>query len=129
MDWLNIFFGVVGIVSFVFSIYTYFKTESKKTVEAAKIAIQKERTRNAHYSLQGILHTVDGIVQLPKKGEVTVEQLQDLARIARGQVYLLGKQLEMEQDRLKHWRFGELIASDLEAVELRPQKVEDLSVE
>lgn len=112
MDWLNIFFGVIGIVSLVFSVYTYYKTENKKVIEAAKVAMQKERIKNSHYALTGILHTVDSIVQIPKKEEVSTEQLQNLARVARGQVYLLGKQLEIEHARLKNWQFGKLIESE-----------------
>lgn len=118
MDWLNVFFGIVGIGSFVFSVCTYYKTESKKMVEAAKAAMQKERMRNAHYALASVLHTIDSIVQIPKKGEVTVEQLQDIARLARGQAYIIGKQLEMERRRLKSWKFGELIESGLDEDEM-----------
>jgi hypothetical protein len=128
MDWLNVFFGLIGIASLVFSFYTYYKTESKKSIEAAKAAMQKERARNSYYSLISILHSIDSIVQIPKKGEVTVEQLQDLARVARGQVYVLAKQLQADQNRLKNWKFGQLIESELNATELEVSDDENPSV-
>lgn len=114
MDWLNVGFGIVGIVSLVFSIYTYYKTESKKVIEAAKVAMQKERMRNIQYSLIGILHSIDAIVQIPKKGEINVSQLQDLARVARGQVYVLATELKTERKKLDVWKFGELVESNME---------------
>lgn len=112
MDWLNIIFGLVGVASLVFSIYTYYKTESKKAIEAAKTAMIQERIRNAHFAVTNALNTVDTIVQLSKKDDVTVKQLQDLARVARKQTFILGKQLEIEEKRLEGWRFGEMIESN-----------------
>lgn len=114
MNWLNVVFGVVGIVSLVFSIYTYYKTESKKVIEAAKVAMQKERMRNTQHSLIGILHTIDAVVQIPKKGNVTIAQLQDLARVARAQVFILANELKAERKRLDTWQFGKLVESNPE---------------
>jgi hypothetical protein len=113
MDILKIVFGLVGISSLLFSIFVYFNSKSKKIAEAAKIAVYKEKLRNTHYASTAILHTIDSIVQIPKKGEVTIDQLQDIARVARGQIYLLVKQIEIHQKDINNWRFGELIKSDL----------------
>ncbi len=113
MDTLNIIFGIVGIVSLVFSIYTYYKTESKKTVEAAKNAVQKERYRNIRLSLLGIYHSVDRIVQTPKKGEISVSHLQDLGRSARTQIFVLSKQIELDQKKIDEWQYGKLFSSSM----------------
>ena len=113
MDILNIIFGTVGVVSLVFSVYTYYKTESKKTVEAAKNAMQKERYRNIRLSLLGIYHSVDSVVQIPKKGEISASHLQDLARSERTQIVVLSKQLELDQKKLDDWQYGKLFSSNM----------------
>jgi hypothetical protein len=112
MDTLNIIFGIIGIVSLLFSIFTYYKAESKKAIEASKAAAQKEMIRNVSYSIAGILHSIDAIVQAPKTRSVTIAQLQDMARVARGQTYLLANQIKIEKDRLENWRYGELVKTE-----------------
>lgn len=109
MDWLNIFFGVIGLISFAFAIYTYFKTESKRSIEAAKIAMQQERARNSKYAIINLLHSVDAIVQMPKQGDISIAQMQNLARIARAQAYTLARQLETDENAMKKWKFGEVV--------------------
>lgn len=107
MDILNIIFGVVGIAAFIFSLYSHFKMESKKVIEAEKRAMDIERIRNSRNSLLGILNSVDSIVQIPKKGPVKNSQLQDLARVARSQIMLLSKQLSVEESQMENWRYGQ----------------------
>lgn len=114
MDWMNIIFGAIGVISFGFSIYSHFDKETKKSVEAAKNATQKELLRNANLSLTGILNTVDMIVQLPKKENITVEQMQNFARIARKEAYILSMQMQSRQKALNEWRFGEIIESNFD---------------
>lgn len=122
MDWINLIFGVIGVISFGFSIYSHFDKESKKTVEAAKNATQKEMLRNAHLSLMGILNTVDMIVQLPKKENVSIEQMQNFARIARKEAYILSMQMQSRQKALNEWRFGEIIQSNFNDSEMDQAK-------
>lgn len=117
MDWLNYLFGGVGIVSLIFSVYTYFRTKSKKTIEVAKASMQKERIRNTQYALKGILNSIDAIVQIPKKEDVSIVHLQNLARVARSQAFILTEQLEMEKRILNNWKFGELIQSEVEGLD------------
>ena len=122
MDWINIGFALVCIGSFIFSLYAHFKTESKKAIEAAKIAMHKERVRNVHFGIVKIINAIDAIVQLPKKGNATVEQLQDFARLARGESYLLARQLEMEEKQLKDWQFGKMVESNVEEMPIQTGK-------
>jgi hypothetical protein len=114
MDWLNITFGAVGLFAFLFSIYSHFATQSKKTIEAAKFAMMEERFRNIHLTVSALAHTIDSIVQLPKKGPVTVEQLQHIARDARVQAFIVQHQIGAEFHRMKTWRFGEVVRSSEE---------------
>ncbi len=113
MDPLNLFFGIIGIASFGFSVYTYYKAESKKIVEAANIAMHKERYRNIRHGLKGILYAVDAVVQIPKQGKVSTEDLQNFARVARAQVLVLTEQVELEQKRLDGWKYGKLFSSEI----------------
>jgi hypothetical protein len=111
MIWLTVMLVLAAVASFIFSIYTYFKTESKKGMEAANVATQKERIRNTLGSLRAILHSTDSIVQIPKQREVKVQELQDLARVTRAQVYILMNQLKHQHESLESWTFGRLVPS------------------
>ncbi len=110
---LNIIFGIVGISSFVFSLYVYFKSESKKVVEAGKNAQNLERIKNTKETLSGLYNTIDMIVQVPKNDKITISQLQHIARIARQQTYTLSKQMEMEEQQLEQWKYGKLFESQI----------------
>jgi len=125
MDFLNIFFGVVGIISLVFSIYVYNKSESKKSIEIAKAAIQKERYRNIRFSLLGIYYSVDSIIQIPKIEKASIQQLQHLARNARAQLIVLTKQIEIEQKKIDEWRYGKLIESEIVGPDLPDEPKND----
>ena len=111
MDTANIIFGIVGLSSFAFSIYSHFNSKSKREIEAAKVAMQKERYRNVQYLILPILHTVDSIVQIPKKGESNIKQLQHLARIARAQIVALSDQMKLDQKKLERWQYGRVVES------------------
>lgn len=111
MDVLNLVFGLVTVVAFLFAIYVYFKEESKRAIEAAKNATHIERIRNTKNSIGGIFNTVDMMIQIPKKGDISTEQLQDMARVARQQIFVIGKQLEMEENQLKEWEYGKNFSS------------------
>ena len=108
MDILNILFGLITIISFIFSIFIYFKTESKKVTEAAKNAMMRERIQNIQTSLAILLNTIDAIVQLAKKSNVTVKQLQEVARLARFEAYELTKQINNEIKFQESWKFGKI---------------------
>lgn len=111
MDKLNIFFGVFTLASFGFSIYTYFKSKAKRELEIQKKAMQEEKIRSLHSSVISLLHTLDAMVQLPKKETFTIGQLQDMSRLARGQAFNLEKQFEDEFKKVTTWRYGELLSS------------------
>lgn len=116
MDTLNMIFGIVGLISFGFSIYSHFNTRAMKLIEATKTAMQKEQIRNVRLTVMGIMHSVDSIVQIPKRDPGSVEELQNIARNTRAQLMVLAKQLELEQKRLEDWKYGKLFDSNLDDV-------------
>lgn len=77
--------------------------------------------RSLHYNLIAALHSVDSIVQLAKHEGASVEMLQNLARIARGQLYTMAEQVKREQGDLSAWRFGQMVESHAD-IALEPPK-------
>ena len=108
---LDLIFGTVTVSAFIFSIYTHYKNKSKKEIEAAKNATHLERIRTTKNSLGGIFNTIDMIIQIPKSDEISIKQIQNMARIVRHQILVISKQLEMEENQLKEWEYGKVFTS------------------
>jgi len=109
-DPLGLTFGIVGVVSLIFSIYAYYATAKKKSAEVIKQTEQKDRIAHAYNEMAGVLYTIDMIVH-PQQPNVTVSALQNLARTARGQAYVVRQSLDEQRQVLKDWKFGELTSS------------------
>lgn len=107
MDTLNIIFGAVTIVAFIFAIYSHFSTQKKKMIESAKIVKQQERLRCAMLSVKTVIRMIDAIVQAPKSGIIDPKYLQNMAREARYQGIILAQQMEDESKQIDGWKFGE----------------------
>jgi len=103
--------AIAGSLSFAFAVYTYLRARAQRVTEEAKTEIYRERLRNLQYSLTAALHSVDAIVQLGKQESTSVEMLQNLARIVRGQLYTSIKQVERQRGYLREWRFGQMVES------------------
>lgn len=103
--------AIAGALSLAFAVYVYYRERSAKIAEEAKIAIYRERLRSLHYGITASLHSVDAVVQMAKRDGASVDMLQNLARVARGQLYTSLKQVEKEQGLLKQWKYGELVSS------------------
>lgn len=113
MDTFNIVVGILGIVSFIFSIYTYFKIETRKQIEAAKNAMIKEKMKAIENELTSIFHNADLLVQSPKlRNNVSIEELQNIGRIIRAQSQVGINYLAEEERKLDKWRFGKLVESE-----------------
>jgi len=119
--------SIAGVLSFVFAVYIYFRSISDRATEAAKLEIYKERLKNLDYEITSAIHSIDAIVQVGKQDRVTIEMLQNLARVSRGQLYTIKKNIERERAHLKTWRYGFMIESDSE-IEIdgsKPEKKEN----
>ena len=103
--------AVVGALSLAFAVYVYYRQRSAKLAEEAKILLYQERLRSIHFSITSSLHSVDGVVQMAKRDGATVDMLQNVSRVARGQLYTALKQIEQEQGYLKTWKYGQLVES------------------
>ena len=52
------------------------------------------------------------IVQVPKHNEVTVQELQNIARSVRSNVYVTMKLIKGQRQQLDEWQYGKLLVSD-----------------
>lgn len=122
MDTLTIFFGLITMVSFFFAIYQHYRTKKHAVIEESKIIIQSEKLGDIYENLRSLGSNVDMLIQIPKNHEVTIQELQNIARGARSQIYVLMKIIKGEQERLEEWRYGKMISS--KPVEEDNEKIE-----
>jgi hypothetical protein len=127
LDALNIFFGLITVLAFLFVIYEYFEARSKAKIEDAKVTAQLQRISHAKHSMVSSLETADAIVQRSKDASVTVAELQTLARVARSQLIVLLRELENEEENLSKWKYGRVWMS--QKPDVRAEKKRDLPKE
>lgn len=125
MSPLNIVLAVISVISFVLAVFSFVRTEIKKANEQAKIEIMREKLKNLYHALVAVLDSSNAIVQIPKARQASVEELQDLARITRGQVLVLLKGIGEYGRKLGEWKFGVMIPSGpLEQIQFEEQKAD-----
>jgi hypothetical protein len=126
-DWI---FGLVGICGLIFSVYIYYRSEIAKVVETANNRIRQDRIQNLHMYLIGALHNADTIVQTSKMDSVTPQELGNMARVLRGQLYAMAKVSESENKKLNKWRFGHMIETQGEVQQhLEEHEAADVDVD
>ena len=103
--------SIAGALSFVLAVYVYIKSKSDQITEKAKIQIYKQRLSVLHSQLIATMHSIDAVVQIGKEENASVAMLQNLARIARGNLYVSIKKIEKERELLKSWRYGKMVES------------------
>ncbi|MDR6809646.1 hypothetical protein J2Y45_006724 [Dyadobacter sp. BE34] len=113
LDAFNLLCGIITIAAFIFSVVTYYMTETKKIIEAAKAATTKERLKNLETDMIRSLNAVNMIVQAPKHQQVTVSELQNLARLVRADLRITISKLDIEANKLTKWKFGEMYETEL----------------
>ena len=59
----------------------------------------------------GAFNIIDTLIQLPKHQQVSTSELQNIARAARGQIFVMANQDDIEVKRLEKWNYGELFDS------------------
>ena len=113
MTTMNIVLAIISVLSFGLAIYSFVRTEIRKAHERANVETLKERLRALSQGLELLFQAANAIVQIPKGSrEVKVEELQDLARVLRGQIYLLSEKTRKTRLRLDDWQFGVMFKSE-----------------
>lgn len=111
MDAFNIICGIVGIVSFFLALWQMYKSAKNKIAETSKLEIELERIRQSKHGVMACAETINMVVQRTKEPDVSVKELANLARIARGQLVVIANELSKEEERLSHWEYGKLFTS------------------
>jgi type III secretion system FlhB-like substrate exporter len=107
MDVINLMAATATVAAFLLAIWQYAQTRRKEMTERERVALQRERLRMAIIAAVSGAETADLIVQRSKDSTVTVAELQNIARVLRGNLGLLARQLEQEERLLGEWKFGQ----------------------
>ena len=103
--------AIAGVLSFVFAVYLHFKSKSEQITEKVKLQIYRQRLADLHSQLIATMHSIDAIVQIGKQDGASIAMLQNVARIARGNLFVSIKKIEKEREYLKSWQYGKLVES------------------
>ena len=93
------------------ALWQLYYNAKNKVAEASKAEIELERVRHSKHLAMACAETVNMVVQRSKEGDVNVQEIGNLARIARGQAVVIASQLSEEEERLSHWEYGKLFKS------------------
>ena len=111
MDVFSIICGIVTIAAFCLALWQMYWDARNKVAEASKAELELERIRQSKHSVMACAETINMIVQRTKNPKVSFEELANLARIARGQLWVVANELSKEEERLSHWEYGKLFTS------------------
>lgn len=101
--------AAVTVMAFCLSGIEYIQTRHKRNVEEQRVVLQKERLRSALIASISAAEGADLIVQRSKEPDITIAELQSVARVLRGNLGLLARQLQQEEEFLHGWKFGRLV--------------------
>jgi len=117
MNTLEIILAAISIISFFITVFTLVQSKIKKVKDEANVEILREKLRCLHASISTNRDTVNAIIQYPKHRDMKVEELQDIARIARWQNIIILKNLSEYENEFNNWNFGEIIKSESNVIE------------
>ncbi len=103
--------SVATVISTLLALWQYWKQRSAALSERERIILQKERLRTAVAVAMSGAEAVNLIIQRGKQDDVTITELQSIARTVRGNLVLLTRQLEQEASFLENWQYGQLTSS------------------
>lgn len=126
MDKFNVVAGIASIMSLILAAYLWHKQRMSKVVEKGNVSILIERLNNIKVSLQSAATTNQVLIRRADDKQVPVEELQNIARAVRANLYGALLQASATKSNLQEWRFGELLgSSEIEEV-LRAQEEEQM---
>lgn len=109
---VEIILSIISLIASGIGIYEFANKKIIKAREQANVELMKQRLNSQHEGLESLLHSIDAIVQIPKHRQATTDELQDLARVARAQAFILRRGIKQSKKHLDNWRFGNLIQSE-----------------
>ena len=128
MSAIEILLAIISIISFGLAIFSFLRNEIHKANEKAKVEVMRERLNVLYRGLSSLYHSADSIVQIPKTREnVTVGELQNIARLLRSQIYSQAELIKKSRGQLDRWRFGKMVPSERMDDILSAQKPKDIN--
>ena len=124
MNTLETVLAILTVISFGLTLFSFTRNYISKTKEQAKVEVFKERLKHLNSGLESLFQSANAMVQLPKKGDMHIEQLQDLARILRSQIYMLSEETKKDQLRLDEWQYGVMLFSKPPTIDSK-EKLQD----
>lgn len=112
MDALNVVAALVTFAAFGLALRERSRAHRQAEAELHKVALQRERLSTARAAAAMSAETSHLIVQKLKTPGATQSEIQDLARVVRGNLRLLVHQLDEEDDLMKEWQYGRLLRSN-----------------
>jgi hypothetical protein len=117
MDIFNIIAGSVTIIAFALAVWQYQTARNASARSRERMALQQQKNESALRTAIIGAQNANLIVQRAKDENVTVAELQTIARSTRGILLYLAQELESQSKVLAAWRFGK------EMVESAPPNV------
>ena len=111
MSTLEVVLAIISIISFIIGLVSFIRAEFIKIKEKSSVGILKEKLISINQGLLSLFYTADSLVQIPKRREVSLEEIQDIARILRTQIYTLSDNIKEAHDKLEKVKYGELYKS------------------
>jgi hypothetical protein len=105
----NVVAGLASIVGFGLAAWQFQHARSRAANERVKVVMQRERLDSAFTAAISAAQGADVMVQRAKAESATVAELQSIARVLRGNLLLLSRQLEQEKKIVDAWNFGQSI--------------------
>ena len=113
MNLLEIILAVISVISFLLAVFSFLRTEIHEINEKAKFNVMRERLNAIYRGLSSLYHSADAMVQIPKaRKDVSVDELQDIARLLRSQIYSQAELIKKSRAQMEKWKFGKMIPSE-----------------
>jgi hypothetical protein len=110
----NLVMALVGGIASCIAIWQFVEARQKSAREKERLAVQLSRNDVALRSAVLGAQMADTMVQRAKQDDVTIAEMQNLARVIRGSLLALTLELEEQHKVIEMWSAGRrLLHSDL----------------
>lgn len=125
LDIFNTIAGLLTIISFGLYIYEKLKDSKNRQIEKSNVIILKERIRSTMAAIKASATNTHLLVQLGKIESTQKDDMTNMARLLRTELFGTLKQLQGLEDDLGNWKYGELLESISLAERQEPAKEEN----
>lgn len=109
MNYFEIIAGLASTSSLVFAAVVYHRKKVAQATEKGNIRVFREKLKNIEATLRATGTNLQILIRRADNADVTVSELQNIARTARSTVYSALVEAAEFGMTLKDWKFGELL--------------------